>query len=69
LKIILVRKMNKEIVKQIGFERQVKSVKKRKCPLCRKEFDPEKEFRDHSSFQEYLISELCQECQDEVFGK
>jgi len=37
------------------------------CPFCGKEVDPDIEFRDELSRQEFHISELCQKCQDEVF--
>jgi hypothetical protein len=30
---------------------------------------PATEFRDEVSAKEYLISGLCQDCQDKVFGK
>lgn len=35
------------------------------CPFCGKTFD---RLRGESSWVEYKISGLCQECQDEVFG-
>lgn len=38
-----------------------------KCPICNKEIDVKKEFRDIVSVREYFISGLCQECQDKVF--
>lgn len=37
------------------------------CPFCGRSFHPE-EMRDELSIREALISGLCQECQDEVFG-
>jgi len=36
------------------------------CPACGK---PITQFRDALSEKEYRLSGLCQECQDEVFGK
>jgi uncharacterized CHY-type Zn-finger protein len=36
------------------------------CVACGK---PAEHFRDALSRKEYTISGLCQECQDEVFGK
>ncbi len=36
------------------------------CSFCK---EPANEFRDGLSQKEYLISGLCQKCQDEVFGK
>ena len=38
----------------------------RKCPTCKK---PITKFKDKTSKKEYLISGLCQECQDEIFGE
>tara|TARA_Y100000310_G_scaffold335963_1_gene419301 strand:- start:1704 stop:1892 length:189 start_codon:yes stop_codon:yes gene_type:complete len=38
-----------------------------KCPFCKKEIDTD-EFTDEVSHREYLISGLCQGCQDETFG-
>lgn len=35
------------------------------CPMCKR---PVREFKDEESRKEYLISGLCQGCQDEVFG-
>lgn len=43
-------------------------LKEAKCPLCGQPVRPE-EFRDSKSRKEYGISGMCQECQDEVFGK
>ena len=37
-----------------------------KCETCGKTFNIE--FRDELSFKEYVISGMCQECQDDVFG-
>ena len=36
------------------------------CPFCGTHVDPDG-FRDKRSRQEFNISGLCQECQDEVF--
>ena len=38
-----------------------------KCAWCEVKYVPE--FRDELSRKEYRISALCQQCQDEVFGK
>lgn len=37
------------------------------CPVCGLVIDPG-EFRDALSRKEYVISGMCQRCQDEVFG-
>lgn len=38
------------------------------CPICGRKIK-ESEFRDEKSRREYLISGLCQACQDEIFGE
>lgn len=37
------------------------------CEICRDVFN--EEFKDNVSYHEYLISGLCQECQDKVFDQ
>ena len=37
------------------------------CPFCSKPVNKE-DFKDPLSRREFLISGLCQECQDKVFG-
>lgn len=41
------------------------AIETKHCPSCRK---PIGEFRNEVSKKEYLISGLCQKCQDSVFG-
>jgi len=36
------------------------------CPFCRKAVDS-RDFHDVSSWEEFQISGLCQECQDDYF--
>ena len=60
--------MNKEILEQVGFEKEVEAVKQGKCPFCGKKVDVAREFRNSLSRREYAISGLCQDCQDKVFG-
>lgn len=38
------------------------------CPDCGDKIEEDK-FRDKLSYQEYLISGMCQKCQDKVFGE
>lgn len=38
------------------------------CVTCGRQFNPDTEFTDLLSAQEFLISGLCQGCQDEVFN-
>ena len=44
-----------------------------KCPSCNSDIDlnynlSPTTFRDNLSYREFLISGLCQKCQDKVFG-
>jgi hypothetical protein len=58
--------MNKPLMKKIGCEVQVKAFEAGLCPFCNKEVG---KFRNALSKKEYEISGLCQECQDDMFGK
>ena len=60
--------MNKEIMKVMGFGKQIKLVEERQCPICKKP-TKESDFKDSLSRVEYRISGLCQTCQDEVFSE
>lgn len=46
------------------FPGTAKAIEEKRCPICTK---PIGEFRDELSKKEYLISGMCQDCQDEVF--
>ncbi|MEA4956931.1 hypothetical protein SDC9_07477 [bioreactor metagenome] len=39
-----------------------------KCPTCNSIFNPQKDLRNQLSIDEYRISGMCQNCQDNVFG-
>jgi hypothetical protein len=39
-----------------------------KCPMCKSTIDINRDFRDTLSQREYLISGLCQNCQDQIWG-
>lgn len=59
--------VNKDIMRQAGFAKEVEAVENKKCPFCG--CDPiEKGFRDELSKREFEISGLCQDCQDDTFG-
>lgn len=60
--------MNEEIMRKFGFGVHVDKVKEGKCPFCAKEIVLT-EFRNRISIKEYKISGLCQDCQDDMFGK
>jgi len=59
--------MNEKIMEDAGFGEEVKKVKAGKCPFCNTMVDLS-EFRDEISKKEFLISGICQKCQDEFFG-
>ena len=60
--------MNKDIMHATGFSEEVKLVEKGDCPFCKRQIVAD-EFRDDLSRKEHSISGLCQNCQDETFGK
>ncbi len=53
-------------MKQAGFGQHVRDVENGKCPGCQLPIDATT-FRDALSLEEFRISGLCQQCQDEVF--
>ena len=63
--------MNKDIMRQAGFEKEVMMVEHSVCPNCCKPIeDPYLLtcFRNDISRKEFEISGMCQKCQDEFFG-
>ena len=60
--------MNKKITEARGLGGEVKKVEQGLCPTCHK-LVSESDFRDVCSKREFLISGMCQKCQDETFGK
>lgn len=60
--------MNKDLMRHAGFKDEVDLVTQGKCPFCKKVIDSNS-FRDKLSRKEFAISGLCQECQDEIFGR
>ena len=57
--------MNIEIMKAMGFGKELETIAKGQCPFCKQAIG---EFRDALSRKEYSISGLCQKCQDKIFG-
>ena len=55
-----------QMLKDIGFFKEVQNVSEGKCPFCGKVVDPNG-FRDKLSAREFENSGLCQECQDKMF--
>lgn len=58
--------MNKEIMKVLGFSKEVAQIERANCPFCGISI-LEEGFRDELSLKEYRISGLCQKCQDNFF--
>ena len=58
--------MNDEIMRELGFGREVDRVAKGLCPTCGEKVGS---FKDGLSQKEYEISGMCQQCQDETFGE
>ena len=58
----------KNLLKQLGFDKEVARVESRLCPFCKMPVTDE-DFRDELSRKESRISGLCQTCQDEIFGQ
>jgi len=58
--------MNNEMMKNLGFKKEVEAVESSFCPFCKKPVTME-EFKDEMSKSEFRISGLCQKCQDEMF--
>lgn len=54
----------KDFIEEV-FPGTAEAIAGNKCPMCKK---PIIGFKNEVSQREYLISGMCQECQDEVFG-
>ena len=39
------------------------------CVFCKKPIYPDRDFRNEISRKEFEISRICQDCQDDLFGK
>ena len=57
--------MEQFIKRSFGVDRK-ESISQDTCTFCKK---PATEFRDKLSEKEFTISGLCQNCQDQAFGK
>jgi len=60
--------MNESIMRQADFNKEMDNVAVGKCTMCSKNIDWS-QFRNAISKKEFRISGLCQECQDDVFGR
>jgi hypothetical protein len=59
--------MNDNIMKQLGFGKELARTKFKLCPLCGNPVNME-DFKDSLSRKEYVISGMCQSCQTSFFG-
>jgi len=60
--------MNEKIMTAMGFGEEVKAKNDNICPICRKPIFFE-DFTDALSRTEFVISGLCQRCQNNVFDQ
>ena len=60
--------MNENIMRQVGFNKEMDRVEAGKCPMCNKVINPS-EFKDELSRKEFKISGMCQKCQDDIFDE
>jgi len=56
-----------EVTKRM-FPKEEERKSKGQCPFCGEDINPN-EFRDELSRREFAISGLCQDCQDDTFGR
>jgi len=59
--------MNKEILKKMGYEKQVENYENNKCSWCGNKIKTNS-FKNKISLDEYHISGFCQKCQDKTFN-
>ncbi len=52
-----------------GFGEWVSKTETRICPVCSKAIGSLEEFKDELSIKEYVLSGLCQKCQDSFFDE
>jgi C4-type Zn-finger protein len=60
--------MNREILEKLGFTKEMQLVENRQCPLCEATIDVNS-FKDELSLKEFIISGMCQQCQDKIFAE
>jgi len=58
--------MNRELLEKYGFNKEIELIENRQCPLCSNKININ-DFRDETSLKEFIISGMCQECQDKIF--
>jgi len=60
--------MNDEILKKMGFGKEVQRVRDGNCPLCNKKIVLD-DFENELSLKEFVILGMCQDCQNRTFGE
>ena len=60
------RDTKKQLLKDMGFGKQVSRINKGRCATCGNGVN-KKHFKDEVSRREYEISGMCQKCQDKMF--
>ena len=60
--------MNREILEKLGFTEEMALVENRQCPLCQAHINVN-DFKDELSVKEFIISGMCQKCQDKIFAE
>lgn len=62
--------MNENIMKALGFSKEMEDIKNGKCPFCGKVIT-ENDFENRSEIykREFKISGLCPNCQDSIFNE
>jgi C4-type Zn-finger protein len=58
--------MNENIMRALGFNKEVDAVKNGNCPICGEKINME-DFVNEISKREYSISGICQKCQNKIF--
>jgi len=59
--------MSKNMLEECGILDDFDTAKKKYCPLCKNVINMH-DFKDEISRREFLISGMCQKCQDDFFG-
>jgi len=54
-------------VAKMMFPKAQNQIDKGKCPLCSAKVNGRDDFKDQSSIDEFIISGICQGCQDRIF--
>jgi hypothetical protein len=61
------RENTKNILKDMGFIKEVQRVKNGQCPFCGSTKVKRENFKDELSWKEYKQSGMCGPCQDRTF--